>query len=191
MKLMRIVFCVLVVAVILVFGCDSANAQTFWVENQNVLRNEKVTPQANIYGDMKFNDKLGMFGWSLLSEEWSEVILGPTFSPTSSMQFAVGVGVETYEKPARAYFSAWFGGAKSSLFLNWETGGSGTYYLTEGNLGLGKGVVGIGFRGERFVGIGPRVELKLGKVMLWALPVAWDPEDNNTRISSLALRLSF
>jgi hypothetical protein len=38
---------------------------------------------------------------------------------------------------------------------------------------------GIGFRAERFVGVGPRVQIVSGKFKAWGSPIMWDTEHKN------------
>jgi peroxiredoxin len=88
-----------------------------------------------------------------------------------------------------------------SLYLATELGGSGYWYLLEQNNNVlthsdtlnGINNIGLGVRAQRFAGVGPRVQVVFSKkrVMLWAVPVAFDPEVKGSRNSVAALRLSF
>jgi hypothetical protein len=170
----------------------SVEAQTtFWVESQNTVGSSGViAPQINISASKKYSATAGVFLWSLVSDGWAENIVGGLWAPKPWIEFNLGAGIETEpKKSGRAMGSVFVGGAKGFIVAVGEQGGSGHWYLFEGNRSLGR--IGVGFRAQRFVGVGPRIETDIAKKMkLWVVPYTWALEDETKGNLVVSLRVT-
>lgn len=185
------------------FNVEAQAQNSFWVESYNKYdsKNQKMSTQVDIFGEHKINERLKVFIWSLSSNSWGEGIVGLTYTPVSWIDLSLGGGVESDKNPLRMQASAYMSKGSHSLYLATELGGSGKWYLIEQNNSIvtrpdtsgGLNNVGIGVRAQRFAGVGPRIQVVFSKkrVMVWAVPVAIDPEVKGSLNSVLALRLSF
>jgi hypothetical protein len=160
---------------------------------QNVMdMRGNFTPTITMYVTGKLASKAGVMAWGLVSEEWSEGILGGFYAPKSWIQLDLGFGIESDPKPFRTMGSVYLGNSRGSFYACIESGGSGPWYLFEGNIGfdLDKARAGLGFRAQRFVGVGPRIEVALKKVALWASPVMWDVEYDGEKRGMVGMRIT-
>ncbi|MEK7194575.1 MAG: hypothetical protein AAB660_02720 [Patescibacteria group bacterium] len=147
------------------------NAQNVWVESQNMV-SSGVAPatQMNVSISKNYSEHFGVFLWSIVSEGWSESIVGGVWLPSSHYEFSLGAGLESNDNPARALGSVFVSYGKSSLYVAGEQGGSGHWFVAQGNYKL-SGRIGVGFRGQHNVGLGPRVEFNPTRhFKLWAVP---------------------
>lgn len=188
----------LLAAILTILAPKVVSAQTtFWVESSNKLtlnHGSSIEPQINASASTSFNSKVGLFLWVADNTQWGEAYAGPTLQLAKGIQVGAGIGVETDARGDREDIFALFYGNGRSLYMTAETGGSGPWYQVEGNqsVTLGKTPAGVGFRYERFVGIGPRVELTVDKhILLWAVPLAVDFENDNGRNALYGLRILF
>lgn len=134
----------------------------FSVTAQNKIVKGEDNASLDIVATHQFNDKIGGSGYYLVGKNWSEVYVGPTYSPAPWSQFGVSLGMETADKPARAAASAWFGKGRHSLLGIVEAGGSGKWYVVDYQALIGRGIkAGIIFK--RFLGLGPQVSLDIPK----------------------------
>lgn len=168
-----------------------AEAQaSFWTEAVYVTGDGGSFPQMDISGSIKLTPKTGMFIWSLVSQNWGESITGLTYSPKNWIEFGFGAGVEKHDNPLRAMGRVWIGNSKGSLFTAVEQGGSGHWYLVDGNIPLPQTNIGVGFRLQRFVGLGPRLQVTTKAVALIVVPIAWDIESRGASNSLFVLRIT-
>jgi hypothetical protein len=186
-----------------VCNVEAQSRNSFWTESYNLYnaKSHKMSTQVDISGEHKINEHLKVFIWSLSSNTWSEGIVGMTYVPATWIELSIGGGVESDVNPLRMQASAFMAKGVHSLYLATELGGSGYWYLLEQNNNVlthsdtlnGINNIGLGVRAQRFAGVGPRVQVVFSKkrVMLWAVPVAFDPEVKGSRNSVAALRLSF
>lgn len=193
----------LVLVIFLFFPTSTLSAQSsFWLESMNtVSKNGDVTPQVNISGTHTVSKKLSVFIWSLNSSGWGEGIAGVTFTPKAGVEMSFGVGVEKDVNPGRMQGALFLAKRNFSIYTAAELGGSGYWYLVQPNwnlvskpdstLGISK--FGVGIRAQRFAGIGPRAQVVFfrGRVMMWAVPIAIDPEVDGSRNAVLAVRLNY
>ena len=186
----------LVVAFVMSFTSEVSAQTSFWVESVNQF-NRSIEHTAQIDGRAvrSISSNLGVYTWWLVSEGWGEAIVGFEWSPSKSVTFEVGTGVEMDGNPSRYQLGLWMGNDHASLYSAYEVGGSGYWYLVQGNVPVMRGdglTVGLGFRAQRFVGVGPRLELDLPahKVTVWMSGPMYDPEDKQARNFILGLKLS-
>lgn len=155
---------------LVIFGFVSAPAQAQHVsgfaELQTTADADTATPQLNVYLRGPLKGKLGWTAWTLTSKEWSEGLVGLAFAPASWIELQGLVGVETDENPLRAGGNLWLGKGRMSLLVLQEYGGSGYWYRTLGTFEVKKGTL-IGINSARFLGTGPYIEQKFGKVSVW------------------------
>ena len=137
-----------------------ASAQTF-VEYQNLFSDSGVAPTFDglLTGKGKTMDA---FGWFLVSETWSEAVVGVAKSIRPWMSVSVGVGVDTDDNPWRVGPNVWVGNDRVSSFLILEYGGSGFWYRSMSFAKLGSRVEG-GVHSQRFYGTGPAIQVSLNK----------------------------
>lgn len=89
---------------------------------------ETGSKSIDIYTCRNLNDKVGLFGYATVSEDWSEAYVGPTISPNANFQVGLGLGVESDQDAARWGGFAWAGQGKVSVTYLFEGGGSGAWH---------------------------------------------------------------
>lgn len=165
-------------------------AQTsFWTEVMYRDGNAGESVQINISASKKFTPTVGMFVWSISSKGWGESVIGAVYTPRPWVELNLGAGLEKNENPFRTQASVWVGNTKGSLYTAVENGGSGFWYVAVGNVPVHPNL-GLGFRAQRFVGAGPRIQVKRGKLMFWAVPIAWDLEKRGATNTTVALKIT-
>ncbi len=172
----------------LFIGVEGATAQSsFTVESFNKFsRSGEYTPQIDVNVTHSITPKFGMFVFTLVDKGWAEAIPGFTYAPSKSIEFGLGGGVETDPSPFRMLATVWTGDDRRSLFSAFELGGSGHWYLMVMNLKVKRQKnyeLGLGFRLQRFAGIGPRIEVALPrlKTTVWFSGPMLDPENSYAR----------
>jgi len=162
---------------------------SLWTEVMYRTGDAGDNTQINISASKKFTPSFGAFVWSISSKGWGESIVGAVYSPRPWVEFDLGAGLEKNEHPFRTQASVWVGNKKGSLYAAVENGGSGFWYVATGNMPV-QSNFGIGFRAQRFVGIGPRFQITKKNIMFWVVPIAWDPELSGAKNTSVALRFT-
>lgn len=117
----------------------------------------------SITGNMthgNIENQFGTFAWFFVSEFWAEGYVGLTYAPLSYCQVGLGVGIEQAKYPLRFGGSLWLGNGHWSVLSD---GGSGFWHRVVANYHLSP-LIGIGFMSEKFMGVGPRLELNLPKL---------------------------
>lgn len=137
-----------------------------FIESYNTVSEVGVTPQLNIYVHGPLKGKLGWSLWTLTSEPYSEAYPGLTFAPAKWIEVSSGIGLETADNPFRMGHSLWLGKGRWSLLTIHEHGGSGYWYRYLGTVQIAKTLT-VGVNSTKFLGTGPYVEKKIGKVSLW------------------------
>lgn len=163
------------------------------VASQNVINSKsEIAPTMWSTTTTKINDHVGLYTWYLASKNWGEAVVGPAFFPKKWMEIDLAAGLETDKRPLRTQAQIWMGNAKGSFLAAVEYGGSGFWYVAEGNINVLTTrfeTIGVGYRAQRFVGIGPRFQM-LGsnrKLKLWASPIMWDTEKHGVTNSMFGL----
>lgn len=135
-----------------------ASAQSF-LEYQHRFRDGSAAPTLD--GQFEIPHKaVDIVGWFLVSEEWSEALLGVSKAFRPWLWTSVSAGVETDEAPWRANVSA--GGEKGrlSVFFANEAGGSGYWYKFTSTARVAP-FMAVGIHSQSFYGTGPYVQLSL------------------------------
>lgn len=142
-----------------------------FVEGQTRFNDGSATNQINLSlgGNLSAKNHLGWFVWALVSEGWAESYVGLAYSPADWIAFQAGYGIETADDSGRFGGNVWIGKGANSVFFAYEDGGSGPWHKLVLNHSFGK--FGIGVLDQSFLGTGPRVEIKTGKVKVWAAQV--------------------
>ncbi|MEX0919449.1 MAG: hypothetical protein WDZ64_01710 [Parcubacteria group bacterium] len=168
-----------------------SNAQTrTWAEMVSNIYEEEVAPQFNIFTGRNITAKNSVFLFATVTDEWAEALIGFSTSPRSGVEISLGVGIETHEKPWRSLLSVWLGNNKRSLLMMGEKGGSGNWYMLVASETIHPNLK-IGAHAQRFVGIGPRLDIRLKESLnFWIVPVAWDFENNGAKSAVLALNVT-
>jgi|SRR3989344_1960603 len=158
----------LVVTILLVITVTTAHAQqvTGFVESYNTVSEAGTTPQLNIYVRGPLDGKVGWSLWTLISKPYSEAYVSLTFAPTKWMEVSSGVGLETAGNPFRMGHSLWVGKGRLSFLTIHEHGTDGYWYRYLGTFEVSKTIT-VGVNSTRFLGTGPYVEKKFGKMSLW------------------------
>ncbi len=144
---------------------------------------EKITPVINFSTGKKFNDKIGISFFSLVSANgWAEAYFGPTFSPTKNSQLSFSAGIETGGNNFRMGMSAFVAFQPRITFLLVAEKGDGRdNYWYHSQLMKNWSKVSSGLMIRRFAGMGPRVEFKIYEgFSLWAAPL-YDIEDQKIK----------
>ena len=165
------------------------SAQTpFMVASQNVITSKgEIDPSMWTTMSKKYDGNIGFYAWFLAGKSWGEALVGPAFFPAKWAEIDLAVGLETDKNPQRFQGQLWMGNDNSSFLTALEYGGSGFWFVAEGNRKVGSSGVGLGFRAQRFIGVGPRVEYVSGKSKFWVSPIMWDTEHKNATNSMFGL----
>ena len=180
-----------IIAVLLISFTNLFSQSThFSVESQNVIINNgtKFLPIIDVYGSHSFNDKLAMFGWIRMDQNWSESYTGLTYSPLSWIHLSAGLGIETNENPLRLGTSVLLTNKKGFALFIYENGGSGYWYRGILNCKFNK-YIGAGLMSQKGLGTGVRTEINVTKnLQLW-LAGLWN--GNNTFNGFISVKAHF
>lgn len=164
-----------------------------FLESQTNFENGRGETSTGINGLMNITltKRTGLYVFGQASRKYSQIYGGPTYSPKPWVQVGAGLGVEQTKRPFRAAGFVWVGQGKVSNLLIGEIGaakGSG-WYKDEFNI-QATDRLGIGLISQRFLGTGPRFQLKLSKkLLLWGAPT-YDHLDHKFKATA-ALRYNF
>ncbi len=159
------------------------------VEEQNLLSNNTVTPQINIYvqQNIPFIPKLSWTGFSVNTQYWNEALVGLAYAPIKEVEIYASVGLEKDNKPFRYSWGFWAGKYNVSLFSVYEQGGSG-YWYKDILIYNPKPFIGVGVHTQRGKGIGPRMELNfVGKFKVWGTYLI----DDDKKSGFIGAKISF
>jgi hypothetical protein len=143
-----------------------------WVEERTYVSGNTATPRIDGLITHPIKGELGGFCWFQTQATYSQAYCGPTYSPKSWIQFALGSGIETNKHPARIGSYVWLGKQKLACLAAFENGGSGFWYKAEANYQIRK-ALGLGMLSERYHGTGPKFELLIPHtaLKLWVAPL--------------------
>lgn len=92
------------------------------------LRNDNPGSQSfDVYATKKINEQWGIFGYAAKCDDWSEVYVGPTYSPNANFQVGLGPGFEK-DQVSRFGGFVWAGKGKVSATYLFEGSGSGPWH---------------------------------------------------------------
>ncbi len=155
------------------------------------INSEGITPVINFATAKKFNEKIGISFFSLISRSgWAEAYFGPTFSPTPNSSFSVSAGIETGGNQFRMGSSAFIAFTPQlSFLLVTEKGHGKDNYWYHSHLMKSYDKVSVGIMARRYNGVGPRMEVTISKELsFWVAPL-WDFEDGKVKgVVSLVLK---
>lgn len=180
MKPLKITF--IVALLLLVAGTVPVSAQTTtWsLDGSTHFRDGSQSSLIGILSGRNFADsQFGMWSYAGLSKDWAELFVGPslhtTWDGSTYLEGGIGAGVEQDGFTPRFGAYGVIDGGTYSAFGFLEYGeATGWWYLFQG-LHKVAGPVSAGVHGQRYVGIGPRIQLDVGPAYIWVARVA-DPE---------------
>jgi len=82
------------------------------------------------------------------------------------LELSANAGIENYNKPFRGGASIWIGQDKWSIISIQEDGGSGHWQKNVGKYYI-KPTFAIGGLQQTYIGAGPYIEKKIGRISLW------------------------
>ncbi|MFA6018377.1 MAG: hypothetical protein WCT28_00495 [Patescibacteria group bacterium] len=130
-----------------------------------------VTPRAKAIVDIPAVHDLSVTATFVVSPNWSEAYVGPTWSPKKSISLGIAGGIESADAPWRVMAYSSISNKKLSFLGIAEYGGSGPWYKVSASYKAEP--VTIGVLAQRFDGIGPRIGYSLSRPSLdvWAAPL--------------------
>jgi hypothetical protein len=131
----------------------------------------KVVPTGTIYVEKDLTKKFGISTFSLVSENWAEIYIGPFFRLTPNLTIGVQVGIETISPHWRLANSIVY--SKNNhlavLLLEKGSGGDNYWYSLQYQNSNKKFIWGA--RGQRFYGLGPECGITIGDNKLTIAPL--------------------
>lgn len=82
----------------------------------------------DVYMTRSLTGRLGAFGCLVVSDDWSEAYVGPTYSFTPNFGIELGAGVESDQESVRWGGDIWACQGKTSVVYLFEAGGSGPWH---------------------------------------------------------------
>ncbi len=170
---MKLIFILL--ANILFSVIVNAQTSTFFVEEQNIYSEGRVTPQGFMQVNHYFKDsKYGVFSYTSVSSQWGELIVGGTktysLKRDGLVEIGLGGGIETGANSFRGatYIFTIINSGKHKVtgLINGEYGGSGYWYVGFLTIDITKNFV-IGVHAQYGAASGPRLQYQTKHFMLW------------------------
>jgi hypothetical protein len=127
----------------------------------------------------------GNFTYAFVGEEWSEMYVGVTYTPSTICQIGAGVGIEQADSPWRVGGSLWAGKGKFSLLVLAEEGGGDFWYRAVGAMKISS-TFAAGAMSEQFAGHGPRLDVCIPNLplKLWVVGLY---DDDWTSLASVKM----
>jgi len=136
-----------------------------FIELKQRVDKSGVNPIIDAYIHASINDK---YGWSCFLQKtkgWGQLYCGPTLASHKWIEVSGSIGVQQGGKLLRVADSVWIGKGKFSVF-HVDEYGNGYWTQNVFKAQLSKSF-SIGGHGQRFIGMGPYVEMNLKKVTVW------------------------
>jgi|GEM_PF-2862508 len=152
--------------------CSSTFAQTFVQTQLDMRIPTGGTPYltATIFVAKNFKEsKWGISAFTLtIPNRWAEAYAGPTFAPNSTWRFGCSVGGEMYSSKPRIAPSIVRFGKRSftALFTEHGLNDAKNYWYSLQYLARTDKTLQLGFRAQRFYGVGPQVAVQIGNSKL-------------------------
>ena len=137
----------------------------------------------NYFGVKKISEKVNLTYFGLVEKNWSEALVGVSYSPATWMSVGASTGIE-HGSSIRLGGSLWFGKGKNSLLLLGEKGsGSDNYWYRANLYHKFSEKFTLGATAIRFHGVGPNLRYTVKKLnaTLWLMP-AYDFEFKVSRL---------
>lgn len=172
----------LAVVFLVLFSVTNCNSQ---IQVFGKLSDGKIAPDLNIFGTIPVSEKLNLTSFALFEENWSELLVGVSYSPTDYLSIGVGGGIESASTLYRFCGSIWLGKGNASLLILGEKGdGRDNYwYKSTFDYKLSENF-SVGMIAWRFTGVGPVANLRIKKLdsKLWLFP-AYDFESKKPSLT--------
>jgi hypothetical protein len=119
----------------------------------------------NVYAKHALSERLYLVGFSMVTNVWGENLIGLNYQISPWLQVEAKAGVETHPECYR--FSPMFLIRKNRLkyFFAYEYGGSGWWFTSR--LEYDFGWMKSGFRANRTIGYGPRIDILIPETMVY------------------------
>jgi len=182
-----------VLSFVLISTLASAQTTKAWVEGQAAAAKVdgayKLTPRLNMYAERDMGHGFGAFAYGLAMRDFGEIYAGPTYAPAKWLQVGIGAGMET-NGAFRSGGFIWAGGEKAYAIGFGELNAHGEWWYKGIAAWTPTKYLGAGAYAQRFMGVGPYLEVKIQNqilpITLWAAPVLYDAEaDAGSRGKSL------
>ena len=188
-----------IVLVGLIFAA-SASAQTAWFETQvsasKVEGQYKLSPIVAGNASKRLGSGFGAFTFALATDGFAQLYGGPTYAPTKHLELGLGGGLSNNGEFRKGGY-AWFGGSSGYLLALGEHDHLSGWWYRSIAAAKPTDTLAVGGHVQRYIGVGPYVELKLETgvlpITIWAAPIAYDWEaSQGSQAKSLAgLRAHF
>ena len=131
----------------------------------------------------KLSPRFGLFLQSAHGNLWGETVFGPTLSLTPELEVGAGIGIDHYApRLMRLRLNSYWDHQRTDSFIYTQIdfGKTGNWAWMDGARMFG--AIGIGGLLQMpGGGVGPKVELRVGKVGFWVAPV-YEWEEKTTRM---------
>ncbi|MBT2619406.1 hypothetical protein [Chryseobacterium sp. ISL-6] len=137
-----------------------------------------VNPVINYNGSKRISDKVDLIFFGLIREQWSQALVGLSYSPTSSVRFSATAGIEHGQSSPRYSASVWLKKNKTTFLILGELGNGHENYLYKINIFHEfSEKFSLGIMDWRYHGLGPNLRYTIPKLQstIWIMP-AYDHE---------------
>ncbi|ASK29327.1 hypothetical protein CEY12_04080 [Chryseobacterium sp. T16E-39] len=137
-----------------------------------------LNPVINYNGSKKINDQFALTFFGLIREQWSQALIGISYSPTHSVSFSASAGIEHGQSSPRYSASIWLRNNKTSFLILGELGSGHENYLYKINMFHEfSEKFSLGIMDWRYHGLGPNIRYTIPKLQstIWLMP-AYDHE---------------
>lgn len=159
-------FRMILVVLVALITFSSVSHAGVWVEQQTVVRSGAFLPQWDGGFSLSGSNGLGISGFALVKNGWSQFHVGPTWSPSTHCQLGIHAGVEQTPGMWRTAGTLWIGDNTASSFSVFEKGASGTWYKSVTTVPVSKNIR-CGLFGQKYTGWGPTAELSFRSGTIW------------------------
>lgn len=154
---------------VILFCCTPCLAETYlFVEHYTTVQSQGATPQFNFYFERDFTrqSQFGIYSWSQTGKGYHEIYGGLTFRPVRWIKAGIGGGVDS--TPTKGLFNISLCGMKKgyTFFGTYTKGPTTEWHQALINKSLNKRF-GVGVMTQRWLGVGPRGETKIGPMKVW------------------------
>lgn len=153
--------------------------------SENQMSTNGVLPRTKAIVDVPIVEKLSVTATFVVTPNYGEVYVGPTWKPSANFSLGIAGGMELADEPWRAAAVASVSHKSLYLLAVAEYGGTGLWYKMLASYSVGP--VGFGVLAQRFDGVGPRVLLTHKNFELWVAPLY----DFESRIPNLLVGLNW
>lgn len=137
-----------------------------------------VNPVIDYNGSKRINDKFSLTFFGLIREQWSQALIGVTYSPNHSVSFSASAGIEHGQRSPRYSASVWLKKNKTTFLILGELGSGHENYLYKVNVFHEfSAKISLGVMDWRYHGLGPNLRYTIPKLQstIWVMP-AYDHE---------------